>query len=109
MSDSGRTQVRWRRSEAVPVDLAPIGLERVRLTPLQQAAATSPQPRRGGRPDAEAGPDDSGDAAKSGGGPLRRSLAVLEELAAASGPLTLSELSELVNLPNQPCTGRCGC
>nr|ALK02267.1 IclR regulator [Streptomyces sp. FXJ7.388] len=33
------------------------------------------------------------------GGPLRKALAVLEALAEASRPLTLSELSRLVNLP----------
>ncbi|MEV1065529.1 helix-turn-helix domain-containing protein [Streptomyces sp. NPDC050263] len=33
------------------------------------------------------------------GGPLRKALAVLETLAEASRPLTLSELSHLVNLP----------
>ncbi|MGP3948835.1 IclR family transcriptional regulator [Streptomyces sp. 7N604] len=35
----------------------------------------------------------------SAGGPLRKVLAVLEALAGASRPLTLSELSRLVNLP----------
>jgi DNA-binding IclR family transcriptional regulator len=38
-------------------------------------------------------------AAGAGGGPLRKALAVLEVLAGASGPLTLSELSQQVGLP----------
>jgi IclR family KDG regulon transcriptional repressor len=39
------------------------------------------------------------DATESAGGPLRKAFAVLEALAAASRPLTLSELSRLVGQP----------